>query len=296
MVQATKHFTTRQIAKALDVSEASVKRWCDKGLIETTRTAGGHRRIQFEGIVRYLRDRRQPLPRPEVIGLPAATGKTPRKLDRASNEIVEALEAGEEERVRRILFDLYLAGTSCTTIGDRCIAPALNTIGDRWECGDTAVYQERRACEIVRRAIHELRAAIPSPPAEAPIAIGGTLSGDPYTVPTALVELVLRECGWQASSYGIDLPVETLCRAIEEESPRLVWVSASGFASPEDLVAAFETLYERAESAGAVLVAGGRALEEGIRSRLRFTVHCDTLQHLVAFAKTIHPTSRTGSS
>ncbi len=37
--------TTRQVATELQVSESSIKRWCDLGLIPTQRTAGGHRRI-----------------------------------------------------------------------------------------------------------------------------------------------------------------------------------------------------------------------------------------------------------
>ena len=66
--------TPKQVARAIQVSESSVKRWCDKGVIPTQKTAGGHRRIQLAGLVRFLRESGQVLARPEVIGLPATTG------------------------------------------------------------------------------------------------------------------------------------------------------------------------------------------------------------------------------
>ena len=40
--------------------------------------------------------------------------------------------------------------------------------------------------------------------------MGGTLDGDPYTLAACMSELVLRDCGWRASSLGNMLPFETL--------------------------------------------------------------------------------------
>jgi excisionase family DNA binding protein len=37
--------TPKQVAQAINVSESSLKRWCDQGLLTAIRTAGGHRRL-----------------------------------------------------------------------------------------------------------------------------------------------------------------------------------------------------------------------------------------------------------
>ena len=87
------------------------------------------------------------------------------------------------------------------------------------------VYQERRSCEICMRVQHELRTHLPANEGAAPVAIGGTLSGDHYALPTGLIELVLKENHWNATSLGTNLPVETLLAAIEHHQPQLVWVS-----------------------------------------------------------------------
>ncbi len=43
--------TPKQVGRALDVSESSLKRWCDNGEIATQYTAGGHRRIALTAML-----------------------------------------------------------------------------------------------------------------------------------------------------------------------------------------------------------------------------------------------------
>jgi hypothetical protein len=68
--------TPKQVTRAIQVSESSVKRWCDKGVIPTHYTAGGHRRVPLSGLLDFLRSTKQQLVRPEVLGLPATTRQT----------------------------------------------------------------------------------------------------------------------------------------------------------------------------------------------------------------------------
>ncbi|MED5508142.1 MAG: DNA-binding protein, partial [Planctomycetota bacterium] len=54
---------------AIGMSESSLKRWVDRGLLESTRTAGGHRRIRVKEAVRFIRDRQLVVSAPEKLGL-----------------------------------------------------------------------------------------------------------------------------------------------------------------------------------------------------------------------------------
>ena len=96
----------------------------------------------------FLRQSGQQLVRPELLGLPSNTGQSAVVIDRAREQIRDALIAGDEDQCRRIVFDLYLAGQSACEICDQVMATAFHDIGDRWECGDVSIYRERRACEI----------------------------------------------------------------------------------------------------------------------------------------------------
>jgi methanogenic corrinoid protein MtbC1 len=185
--------------------------------------------------------------------------------------------------------DAFLNGYSVAKIFDSIIVPGFSEIGNLWHCGTLEVYQERRACEICSRVVHELRRAVGSGPSYGPLAIGGTLDGDPYTIASSMSEVVLRECGWRALSMGNMLPFNTLMKAVEIDRPRLMWLSVTAIRSPEQFVANFNVLFDTATSLGCVLVVGGQALTADIRPLLRYTTYCDNFRHLEAFSRTIIP-------
>lgn len=286
-----KLLSPKQAARAMGVSESSLKRWCDKGLIPTVKTAGGHRRIATSAMLQFARDRDHAIVSPESLQLPAVTRSTERGVVRSKELLLQALQAGDEERCRQIVFELYLAKHSISTICDRVITIAFRCLGDLWSCRDVAIYHERRSIQIMLRVLHDLQRMLAAP--TRPLtAIGGTMAGDQYSLPTAMVELVLRANGWQATSLGNSLPVETLVQAIHDLRPRIFWLSASTIDEPGKFVEDFAQLHAATQSVGSALVIGGRALNSDLRRELRYTAFCDTLTHLESFAETIQIVSQ----
>ena len=286
--------TPKQVASAIQVSESSVKRWCDKGVISTQYTAGGHRRIPTSAVMDFLRTTKHGLAHPEVIGLPAATGKTERFVDRAHEHFRDGLVAGSEDGCRQIVLDLYLAAHSISQIFDLVIAPSFEHIGRLWQCGEAEVYQERRACEICLRVLHEIRSFVPTPALTAPLAIGGAVEGDRYGLATTMAETVLRQEQWNATSLGIDLPFATLKAAIREQRPRLFWLSVSHIEDTDGFLRGYLDLYTSYGACTAIVV-GGRALTETIRHEMRYAAYCDNMQHLESFSQTLLVTAQTAA-
>ncbi len=273
----------KQLARAIQVSESSIKRWCDQGAISTLKTAGGHRRIDMTDVMRFLREKGYALVRPEILGLPATTGRTAWVLDRAEAGFREALLVGDEDRARQILFDLYLAKHELSTILDGVVTAALHGIGDRWSCGEAEVYQERRGCEICLRLLHELRMLTPPVAVPRGLAMGGTPEGDMYLIPNAMVELVLRHTGWETIALGAGLPFATLRAAILEHRPQLFWLSVSYIRDEAEFLARWSALCA-AVPVGVTLVAGGQALTETLRKQIPQASFCGSLRELEAFA------------
>ena len=147
----------KQVARAIGVSESSLKRWCDQGLIKTVRTAGGHRKIPIADVMRFAREHGHQLVSPELLGLPPASPHAELGLTRSISLLAGALLAGDELLARQVVYDLYLAKHSLSIIFDEVIAAAFREIGDLWACHDTDVYQERRGCEITRQILFDLR-------------------------------------------------------------------------------------------------------------------------------------------
>ncbi|TWT57604.1 hypothetical protein KOR42_09660 [Thalassoglobus neptunius] len=276
----------KQLAQAISVSESSLKRWCDKGVIPAVYTAGGHRRIPVNGVLSYLREQGLEIQHPEILGLPpATTGGQARKISSEQARLLSAMVSGNEEVCIEIVFNLYLGNCPVSAICDEVLAETFHEIGDRWGCGDVAVYQERRACELCLRIIHELRRALPELPASAPIAIGGTLDGDPYTLASSMSELVLRDTGWNATSMGNMLPFASMRQALRDTGASFLWISVSSIRDKEEFLTEFEELSNLAFELNATLAVGGKALVEEIRKEMKYSAFCDNFRHLQTVAE-----------
>ncbi len=242
--------------------------------------------MQIGDALEFIRQHDQSLISPELLGLPPVSLGADLGLERSKNRLLEAILQGNDLLSRQIVFDLYLAKHSLSVICDNVIGAAFHAIGKRWECKEADVYQERRACEIALRIIFELR-RLQRPPTGKWVAIGGTIEGDLYTLPTAMAELVLRDAGYVATSLGNSIPFDSLVNAIHEARPRIFWLSVAHIADDFDFLPGFSRLSDACLRRNTALVVGGRALKSELRQKMRFAAHCDTMQHLESFARTM---------
>ena len=284
------HYSPKQIAGALAASESSVKRWCDRGVIPTVRTGGGHRRISLDGLRSFTAATGRKLVAPQVLGLPQLFCdrkiEVPGNDDPRQKNFRSALIVGDESQCRELLLEVSSSSERRSRAASIMICDAMRGIGDSWSGNELDPYQERRACDICVRLINELRAALPPIPEDAPVAIGGTFSGDPYQLPTLLVELTLREQGWNATSIGADLPVSSFLQAAHDFQPKMIWLSVSTIDRPREFVKQQNGFADDLED-GIALVVGGRALSDAIRPKLKYTAFCDSLAHLDELAAMI---------
>ncbi len=285
------NLTPRQVAQAIGVSESSLKRWCDQGMIDTVRTAGGHRRLPRSAVLSFIRENGHELADPQVLGLPSKAGHGPRLTGSTREQFVTALVEGREELARQTIWEMYLDGDSLERIFDDVIAPAMSDIGKQWDCGEVAVYQERHGVQIVLRILHEIRQGLP-PVDPNLIAIGGTVEGDQYSLPTTMVELILRSRGLRASSLGASLPFESLCEAINTHNPMLFWLSVSYLADEESFLDGFRRLADVARQRKIPIIVGGNALRAELRREMPFAIYCDSMRQLADYLET-HPPTRT---
>ena len=117
-----KLLSPKQVAVAIGASESSLKRWCDQGLIETVRTAGGHRRLSVSSVLGYLQKTGHQLIAPEILGLPPLTaGAGQRSMAKARGALLDALTQCHDTAARQIVIEAFTAGQLVdirgTTIG-----------------------------------------------------------------------------------------------------------------------------------------------------------------------------------
>jgi methanogenic corrinoid protein MtbC1 len=249
----------RDLARSLDVSESSVKRWVDSGALAARRTAGGHRRIALAEAVRFVRESGVPLVRPElIVGAAATTVRREADADETDRRFLELLEADDAPAARAMLMALYASGWPVAAICDGPVRYALERIGTLWHDDPAGIAIAHRATDTCVRALAELRALFAPPRSDAPVAIGGAPDGDPYQLPSMMAAAVLADLGYRDYNLGADTPFETLAQAADRYRPRLVWVAMSASDRGGQQRAGLTELAAILAARGAALVVGGR--------------------------------------
>lgn len=289
-----RYYSPRDVAKAIGVSESSLKRWADEGLLHVSRTAGGHRRIALLEALRYIRETGTPLLHPEILGLPALPhGSSPSEpLQDRESFLVDSIIRGDLIATRGALLGRYLAGENVGSLCDGPLREAFQKIGDLWRHGPEGIHVEHRATDTCIHGLNYLRGFLPAPPSAGLLALGGGAAGDPYLIPSLMAAVVLASEGWRDLNLGPNVPAAALEEAIRKFRPRLVWISFSHQEPADAELRALNQTFKLAEELGASVVVGGQGLQSGSRA-LAPTVHVlSSMQALAGFARGIATTHR----
>lgn len=246
----------KQFAKALGVSESSVKRWCDHGALEAGRTPGGHRRISLRAAIEFARQSGRPIVSPDMLGMPKSNNVA--ELPELRPFLIRALLEGKEPPVRDMLLEVFVNHSSFVTVIDDLLHPAMRAIGDGCLDGSIKFYEERRACSLILGVLAELRSKLSSV-ADHPRACGGTLSNDFHGVGSRIVELVLRDRNWNAICLGTNCPEQAFVEAAIDFEPKLVWLSSSFHTDPATFESQCISLAGKLAEHNIPLIVGGPA-------------------------------------
>jgi excisionase family DNA binding protein len=276
----------KDLARAVDVSESSLKRWADSGTIRATRTAGGHRRIALSEAIRFIRESKLSLVHPETLGLRDLGALPEAEHHRADDDgrFLEYLETGATQAARGFVLWKFLRGESVAAICDGPVLTALEALGSAWKDRADGIFLEHRATDICLQALDQLR-VLAEVPEEAPVILGGAPTGDPYILPSVMAATALVFEGINAVNLGPDTPALSLASAAEHYDVSTVWLSiTSNRPSRAELERYVEELVSSFPRPVTVVVGGGAS--QKIRNlKLPGVHHGESMAELVAFAR-----------
>jgi|YNPBryunderm2012_1023409.scaffolds.fasta_scaffold02522_4 excisionase family DNA binding protein len=281
--------TTRELASAIGVSESSIKRWADEGVIRASRTAGGHRRIPLPEALRFVREGQISVVRPEVLGLeqPAAAPFTanPEEL------LYAHLRDGDETAAHELVNSLLAHGFAVATLVDGPLRTALARIGELWRHQPEGLLIEHRATEIATRLLNAIRVSLPKN-SSGPVAVGGAPSGDPYVVPSLATATVLAAEGWRPVNFGPDTPLDSLARAAAWLDPRLLWISFTVAPLTRRHVEQVADLARTVAGSRIDLIVGGQAVTPGIFPSLPNLKVFSSMTEMTSYVRALTPRDR----
>lgn len=276
--------TPRDLADALGVSESSLKRWADDGVIPVSRTAGGHRRIAIADAVRFARESGLHVEHPEALGLEEIVPAGAAREGGTSEALFAAFLRDDWRVARGLVVGAYLAGQSVATICDGPIREALGRAGELWQHGSEGIVIEHRAVDTCLQALSFIRSLIPAAASDAPVALGAAVAGDPYVLPSLSAAVVLADAGYRDVNLGPTMPTAALASAAERYAPRLVWRTTSIPTDHETLRRDVAGVLERLAEP-AVLVVGGRGMPPGLFTYSNRVHHLGSMSELAGFAR-----------
>jgi excisionase family DNA binding protein len=283
-----KNLTSRQAARLLGASEASVKRWADGGLLPTVRTVGGHRRFRPEDVAAFRRGRGTPnagrvLRRGETPGTAAVDETEPDGValdEDLSRLMFETLLAGYVESAAESLVGLRRRGHTVARIADAVLCPALRRVGDLWHAGELSVAEEHLATRTALTAVQILRDDLRLKGGDR-AAICCAVEDDYHELPVHLAALTLEGLGWGVVNLGTSTPFYALAEAVERFAPGIVCVASTVFNHPDRAAREYGEFKRAAERAGASVVLGGAGFGvAGVLRRFPADLHAATFSQL----------------
>ena len=258
----TDSLTTKGVAKLLRVSEATVKRWADSGLLPAEKTVGGHRRFRLNAIANLRRE----LGNGPGAGTPSrqTTQKRESVILPAPVPFADTLLRADEKEAGAVLVQAYLSGAPLTTLCDETITRAMHHIGELWFDGSITVADEHLATRVVFSALQILSAATMPVEPTGLKAICCGIEGDLHELPVQLARIVLESEGWEAQSLGPNTPLFALSEMVARQRPQLVCISARSISDLVRATAEYGQLRKITGKLGVSVVIGGEGFRDPV--------------------------------
>jgi len=268
-------FSTRELARICGVSESTIKRWADEGLLACIKTPGGHRKFRLDALVEFAQAHNFQLESMGDLTDRQRVSVSVERLLRARSAfnlketLLEALKAGDRFMALHLLRRAVEAEYELVRLIDEVITPTMAELGDLWARGELSIDEEHRASQIILDAIGELRSLHREPPGQPPVVLGACPPGEHHVLGLKLLLTLLAQHGWRTIDLGDNTPFENIARMAERQRPDVVLLSSTLIGDVTEFVAGFNQLSERLAQLQLRLIAGGAALTPAIRRRLK---------------------------
>jgi methanogenic corrinoid protein MtbC1 len=248
-----------------DVSQSSLRFLEREGLIQATRTAGGHRLYSDADLRRIsqikswqregcsLDQVRERLALRDSLADPALL----------ATRFLRLIEDGELEDARKLVLDAERAGVSATTLFLEVLRPALIQVGEYWAAGQLSVYEEKAISEVCRELVADLTVRhAPDYPA-GPLVLAACVEGERHELGLRMVNGILRQNGYRVRYLGADVATTFLLDAVASYQPEAVLLSTSGDWSAMSCIDAVDRVMSLAgDSSSPRVFVGGRMIDQ----------------------------------
>jgi MerR family transcriptional regulator, light-induced transcriptional regulator len=283
--------SSEQVARLLNVTVSTIKRWADDGLIACIKTPGGHRKFELAEITRFAEKQGMKLsgaaPPPLAVDQleQLQFGIHAQNYHRVANLFLEEALQGDREGLYQLLLYVTKHHIRFATIADEIIRPALVLIGEGWHQGSIDVSQEHQASGAIMEALVRLAPELHRKPSNGLVAVCACAEGEYHEFGLRCMTYALELEGWKVHYLGANTPYDTMASFVKKNKPELVCLSLSLGRHRKEVMEGLAQIAHAARPSGARVVVGGIKAEMYSPGDL----HCDhiatTIEDGVTFVK-----------
>ncbi|MBU8901115.1 MAG: homocysteine S-methyltransferase family protein [Victivallales bacterium] len=158
------------------------------------------------------------------------------KTQRSKKEILDPAQRvfncvveGHDDSISDAVIAALASGIQAKAIVDDCLIPAINKVGDLYDCKKYFLPQLIMGADTMRKAfevLEPLLAEDQDKPAEKAVIIMATVEGDIHDIGKNIVTLMLRNYGFEVVDLGKDVSAAKIINAVKKHKARIVGLSA----------------------------------------------------------------------
>jgi excisionase family DNA binding protein len=257
--RAGRGYTLQEAADLLGVHYMTVYRYVRLGVLAADKS-GGTWQIAPEVLEAFVEERSAG--RDRSAGAVHGGGRRAQWAERLERRLV----AGDARGVWGVVEAAQAGGADLTEVYLDIVAPAMVSIGRRWESGELDVAVEHRASVIAGRLVGRLGHRFLRRGRTRGAVILGAPAGERHGLPLALLADLLRGAGWDVSDLGADVPAPSFAHvAAQVEHLTVVGVSISTRECTGSAQKTIEALRDVVDDVP--ILAGGCAIRDGNHAR-----------------------------
>lgn len=285
------HLSTEQVARLLNVTVSTIKRWADEGIIACVKTPGGHRKFELTEVTRFAEGHGMrlsggaPPPLAEDQLEQLQFGIHAQNYHRVADLFLEEALQGDREGLYQLLLYVTKHHIRFATIADEIIRPALVQVGERWHQGSLEISQEHRASGAITEALVRLAPELHKKPSNGLTAVCACAEGEQHEIGLRCMAYALEVEGWNVHFLGANTPYDTIASFGKVTKPELICLSLSLTRHRKELTEGMAKVAHAVHAAGTRLLVGGFRADSFSPAEL----HCDhiatTIEDGVLFVK-----------
>lgn len=141
--------------------------------------------------------------------------------------ITETLISGDGEKLQQLVREALDAGLGAKNILDEGLIAGMDIVGEKMETGDMFIPEVLMAAQAMSESVEILKPLLAEGESST---VGkvvlGTVKGDLHDIGKNLVKMMMESVGFEVIDLGVDVSPEAFVKAIIENKPQIVGLSA----------------------------------------------------------------------